>query len=56
MSKIRYIGQWVLFKGVKHAVQDTNFILQEAKIGIPDCNDMVWEQYWISWDVLEDVD
>jgi hypothetical protein len=49
---IIWIGEEVLYNGIVHHVQDTNFLSQSALIGIPDHHGLIWDKFWVPWDQL----
>ena len=46
-NMIAYIGEDVIVNGKLMHVQDTDYINQSAKVGIPDENGLIWETKWV---------
>lgn len=51
IGKDVFVESWLGIPGktLVH-VQDRNLLSQEALVGIPDMNGIVWDRFWVSFD------
>ena len=54
-TKIPHIGTKVLYENDVYHVQDVNHLSMQAKIGIPDKNDIVWDIKWVDYSELNNI-